>query len=166
MFWRQTNQDFNIRLVDVKNEKNNGLLAGVSLPPSSRAPRVSLARKTPFPFPFKPLPRRLFCPLHPLFWRLASRGQYQDVRALIFQIKQTYCNYRSQSNLLYIIFYISWKNLGILNLVSEFKIWNTISYCLLLFQQQWKSKNDCLSVELAVFSYNLGGNSKTVPFTF
>ena len=61
MFWRRTNQDFNIRLVDVKNEKNNGLLAGVSLPPSSRAPRVSLAPKTPFPFPFKRLPRRLFC---------------------------------------------------------------------------------------------------------
>ena len=37
---------------------------GVSLPPSSRAPRVSLAPKTPFPktpfpFPFKRLPRRL-----------------------------------------------------------------------------------------------------------
>ena len=36
----------------------------VSLPPSSRAPRVSLAPKTPFPktpfpFPFKRLPRRL-----------------------------------------------------------------------------------------------------------
>ena len=59
MFWRQTNQDFNIRLVDVKNEKNNGLLAGVSLPPSLRAPRVSLAPKTPIPFPFKRLPRRL-----------------------------------------------------------------------------------------------------------
>ena len=59
------------------------------------------------------------------------------------------------------------KTFGILNLVSEFKIWNTISYyCLLLFQQQWKSKNDCISVELAEFSYNLGGNSKTVPFTF
>ena len=61
-----TNQDFNIRLVDVKNEKNNGFLAGVSLPPSSRAPRVSLAPKapvpkTPFPFPFKRLPRRLGC---------------------------------------------------------------------------------------------------------
>ena len=54
-----TNQDFNIRLVDVNNEKNNGFLAGVSLPPPSRAPRVSLAPKTPFPFPFKRLPRRL-----------------------------------------------------------------------------------------------------------
>ena len=31
----------------------------VSFPPSSRAPRVSLAPKTPFPFPFKRLPRRL-----------------------------------------------------------------------------------------------------------
>ena len=30
-----------------------------NLPPSSRAPRVSLALKTPFPFPFKRLPRRL-----------------------------------------------------------------------------------------------------------
>ena len=59
MFWRRTNQDFNILLVDVKNEKNNGLLAGVSLPPSSRTSRVSLAPKTPFPFPFKRLPRRL-----------------------------------------------------------------------------------------------------------
>ena len=44
-----TNQDFNIRLVDVNNEKNNGFVAGVFLPPSSRAPRVSLAPKTPFP---------------------------------------------------------------------------------------------------------------------
>ena len=41
-------------MVDVKNEKNNGLLAGISLPPSSRASRVSL-----FPFPFKRPPRRL-----------------------------------------------------------------------------------------------------------
>ena len=62
-----TNQDFNIRLVDVNNEKNNGFLAGVSLPPSSRPPRVSLAPKTlfpktPFPFPFKRLPRRLVPP--------------------------------------------------------------------------------------------------------
>ena len=33
---------------------------GVSLPPhSSRAPRASLAPKTPFPLPFKRLPRRL-----------------------------------------------------------------------------------------------------------
>ena len=38
LFWRLTNQDFNINLVDVKNEKNNGLLAGVSFPSSSRAP--------------------------------------------------------------------------------------------------------------------------------
>ena len=30
-----------------------------SLLPSSRAPRVSLAPKTPFPFPFKRRPRRL-----------------------------------------------------------------------------------------------------------
>ena len=59
-----TNQDFNIRLIDVKNEKNSGFLADVSLPPSLLAPRVSLApknpfHKTPFPFPFKHLPRRL-----------------------------------------------------------------------------------------------------------
>ena len=59
MFWGPTNQDFNIRLVGVKNEKYNGLLAGVSFPPSSRAPRVSLGPKTPFPFLFKCLPRRL-----------------------------------------------------------------------------------------------------------
>ena len=58
MFWKLTNQNFNIRLVDVKNEKYNGLLASVSFPPSSRAPRVSLAPKTPFSFPFKRLPRR------------------------------------------------------------------------------------------------------------
>ena len=45
--------------MDVKSEKNNGLLAGVSLPPSSRASRVSLAPETPFSFPFKRLPRRL-----------------------------------------------------------------------------------------------------------
>ena len=32
---------------------------GVSFLPSSRAPRISLALKTPFPFPFKRLPRRL-----------------------------------------------------------------------------------------------------------
>ena len=59
MFWRRTNQDFNIHLVDVKNEKNNVLLAGVSLPPSLSAFRVSLAPKTPFPFPSKCLPHRL-----------------------------------------------------------------------------------------------------------
>ena len=58
------------------------------------------------------------------------------------------------------------KTFVILDFVSEFKIWNAISYCLLHFQQQWKSKNDCLSVELAVFSYNLGRKSKTVPLTF
>ena len=40
-----------------------------------------------------------FCPLHPRFQRLALRGQYQDVQALIFQIKQTCCKHRSQSNL-------------------------------------------------------------------
>ena len=44
---------------------NNNNLIIPSLPPSSRAPRVSLAPKTPFPFPFKRLPRRL-----------SSDGQY------------------------------------------------------------------------------------------
>ena len=39
--------------------ENNGLLAGASLPLSSRAPSVSLAPETPFPFLFKRLPRRL-----------------------------------------------------------------------------------------------------------
>ena len=33
-----TNQNVNICLVDVKNEKNNSLLAVVSFPPSSRTP--------------------------------------------------------------------------------------------------------------------------------
>ena len=33
---------------------------GPGLPPSSRAPRVSLVPKTSFPFPFKRLPRRLY----------------------------------------------------------------------------------------------------------
>ena len=65
-----------------------------------------------------------------------------------------------------LLFIFLGKTFRILNFVSEFKIWNAISYCLLHFQQQWKSKNDCLSVELAVFSYNLGPKSKTVPFTF
>ena len=52
---------------------------------------------------------------------------------LIFQIKQTYCKYRSQSNLDIIFFIFLGKAFGILNFVSEFKIWNTISYCPLLF---------------------------------
>ena len=52
MFWRLTNQDFNIRLV--KKAKNYSLLAGVSLLPSSRAPRFSHANKTPLiSFPFQ-----------------------------------------------------------------------------------------------------------------
>ena len=43
-----------------RDGENNGFLAGGSLPPSSRAPRVSLAPKTPFlKLPFKRLPRRL-----------------------------------------------------------------------------------------------------------
>ena len=45
---------------------------GVSLPSSSRAPRVSLALKTPFPFPFKRLPRRLVIQLQFLQFRLFS----------------------------------------------------------------------------------------------
>ena len=52
MFWRLTNQDFNIRLV--KKAKSNSLLAGISLPPSLRAPRFSHAHKTPLnSFPFQ-----------------------------------------------------------------------------------------------------------------
>ena len=47
-----------------------------------------------------------------------------------------------------LLFIFLGKTFRILNFVSEFKIWNAISYCLLHFQQQWKSKNDCLSVEL------------------
>ena len=39
-----------IALVDVKIEKYNGLLAGVSFPPSSPSPRVSLVPKQ-LPFP-------------------------------------------------------------------------------------------------------------------
>ena len=47
-------------IISRRDGENNGFLAGVSLPsPSSRAPRVSLAPKTPFPFPFKRLPHRL-----------------------------------------------------------------------------------------------------------
>ena len=49
MFLRLTNQDFSIRLVDVKNENNSSLVAGVSVPPYLQAPRVSLAPKFPFP---------------------------------------------------------------------------------------------------------------------
>ena len=47
-------------IISRRGGENNGFLAGVSLPPpSSRAPRVSPTPKTPFPFPFKRLPRRL-----------------------------------------------------------------------------------------------------------
>ena len=46
-------------IISWRDGKNNGLLAGVSLPPSLRAPRISLAPKTPFSFPFKHLPHRL-----------------------------------------------------------------------------------------------------------
>ena len=49
-------------IISRRDGENNGFLAGVSLsPPSSRTPRVSLAPKIPFPFPFKCLP----CRLHP-----------------------------------------------------------------------------------------------------
>ena len=51
MFWRLTNQDFNIRLVDVKNEKCNSLLAGVSFPPSSRPPALAFLSRLKLPFP-------------------------------------------------------------------------------------------------------------------
>ena len=40
--------------IDMINRKKINLVI-----PSSRAPRVFLAPKTPFPFPFKRLPRRL-----------------------------------------------------------------------------------------------------------
>ena len=76
MFWRLTNRDFNIRLVDVKNEKYNDLLAGVSFPLSSRAPSVSLVPKTPFPFPFKRLPCRLFFSLKRIIWKLEVRNVF------------------------------------------------------------------------------------------
>ena len=56
---RLTDQDFNILLVDVYNAKNISLLAGVSLPPHSCTPHISLAPMTPFPFPFKRPPCRL-----------------------------------------------------------------------------------------------------------
>ena len=102
MFWRQTNQDFNIRLVDVKNEKNIGLLAGVSLPPSARAPRVSVAPKTPFSFRFKRLPRRLQRPvrrLKPLLcqeWCQSLKTKQKmpvgkrDIITLCFFLKKTW----------------------------------------------------------------------------
>ena len=51
MFWRLTNQDFNIRQVDVKNEKWNSLLAGVSFPPSSRPPALAFLSRLKLPFP-------------------------------------------------------------------------------------------------------------------
>ena len=60
MFWRLTNQDFNIRLVDVKNKKYNDLLAGVSFPLSSRAPSVSLVPKLPFPSLQTPATQAIF----------------------------------------------------------------------------------------------------------
>ena len=47
-------------IISRRDGENNGFLAGVpSFPSSSRAPRVTLAPKTPFPFPFKRLPSRL-----------------------------------------------------------------------------------------------------------
>ena len=51
-------------IISRRDGQNNGLLAGVSLPPSSRTSLVSLAPKTPFPFPFKRLPRRLVAFFH------------------------------------------------------------------------------------------------------
>ena len=52
-------------VISRRDGENNGLLAGVSFPPSSPTPapgsghRVSVAPKTPFSFLFKRLPRRL-----------------------------------------------------------------------------------------------------------
>ena len=83
-----------------------------------------------------------------------------------FKLNRHTVSIRANQTFSILVFIFLGKTFGILNLVIEFKIWNTISNCLLLFQQQWKSKNDCLSVELAVFSFNLGRNSKTDPFTF
>ena len=83
MFWRLTNKNFNIRLLDVKNEKYNGLLAGVSFPTSSRAPRVSVAPKTPFPYPFKRLPRRLVSPAkHRIKWRHFGTNYLRPCRVI------------------------------------------------------------------------------------
>ena len=59
------NQSFQFRYFCIRNSRrdgeNNGFLAGVYFPTSScaPAPRVSLVPKTPVPFPFKRLPRRL-----------------------------------------------------------------------------------------------------------
>ena len=49
----ETSQDFNIWLVDVYNVKDNGLLAGVTLPLSSCAPRFFLAPKIPLSLPLR-----------------------------------------------------------------------------------------------------------------
>ena len=61
MFWKLTNQDFNICLVDVYNMKIMAYLhAFPSLPPSSPSPPPRLAflsrPKSPFPY-FERLPR-------------------------------------------------------------------------------------------------------------
>ena len=52
---------------------------GTSFPPSSRSPRVSLAPKTPFPFPFKRLRRRLgkvYVTVHTLLWFALKTPQH------------------------------------------------------------------------------------------
>ena len=51
----ETDWSMTIHMSTMLDDPSHGFLAGVSLPPSSRAPRVSLAPKTPFPkapFPF------------------------------------------------------------------------------------------------------------------
>ena len=65
-------------IISRRDGENNGFLAGVFLPPSSRAPRVSLAPKTPFPFPFKFLPRRLSITQWSIF--MVSTGLFQVFR--------------------------------------------------------------------------------------
>ena len=107
-----------------------------------------------------------FCPPALYFGGLPRGTNTKMSRHSYFKLNKHSVSIRANQTFSILFLIFLGKTFGILNLVSEFKIWNTISYCLILFQQQGKSKNDCLSVELAVFSYNLGGNSKTVPFTF
>ena len=51
ILWRLANQDFNICLVDAKNQKYNGLLAGVSFPPSSLVPALAFLSRLKLSFP-------------------------------------------------------------------------------------------------------------------
>ena len=48
----------NPRTITSGTQGNDSVMQTQALPPSSRARRVSLAPKTPFPFPFKRLPRK------------------------------------------------------------------------------------------------------------